>query len=259
MEKGQPSRKKRRVEPGSEAGGEDDALDQPKKAHQQEKKEEKPQKRKDMPEEKRPSKKARKNGDIKRYISCKKWKEEEEKARREKDLEGSDLIKISKEIVRELETSRWSTNKPGIEEALGKVMGWTDEQTDLRIHLLGWLATKTDEQIQQEAVETVSALETVAHTRNMTQMGEDIMTDVVRLCTIVISREEGIMTTNNKDEEGTGQATEQQGDEQDIIIFTREDHDQEREPEGSESGTRTGGGGKVPPVGGLIQEEAKGQ
>ena len=86
MEKVQPSRKKRRVEPGSEAGGEDDALDQPRKAHQQENKEEKPQKRKDMPEEKRPTKKARKNGDMKRYISCKKWKEEVEKARMERDV-----------------------------------------------------------------------------------------------------------------------------------------------------------------------------
>jgi hypothetical protein len=117
-----------------------------------------------------------------------------------------EVIQISKEIVRELET-RWSTNKPGIEETLCKVMGWTDDQTDLRINLLGWLATKTDEQIQQEAVEMVSALETVAHTRNMTQMGEDIMTDVVRLCTIVISREEDIMTTSNKCEESTGLAT----------------------------------------------------
>ena len=61
-----------------------------------------------------------------------------------------EVIKISKEIVRELET-RWSSNKPGIKKALCKVMGWTDDQTDLRINLLGWLATKTDEQIQQEA------------------------------------------------------------------------------------------------------------
>jgi hypothetical protein len=78
--------------------------------------------------------------------------------------------------------------------------------------MLGWLATKSDEQIQQEAVEMVSALETVAHTRNITQMGEDIMTDMVRLCTIVTKREDGIMNTNNKEEEGKGQATEQQGD-----------------------------------------------
>jgi hypothetical protein len=95
-------------------------------------------------------------------------------------------------------------------------MGWTDDQKDLRINLLGWLATKTDEQIQQEAVEMVSALETVAHTRNMTQMGEDIMTDVVRLCTIVISRVEDIMTTSNKEEESTGLETKQQEYEHDI-------------------------------------------
>jgi hypothetical protein len=115
---------------------------------------------------------------------------------------------MSKDIVRELET-RWTTNKPGIEEALSKVMGWTDGQTDLRIHLLGLLATKTDEQIQQEAEEMVRALETVAHTSNMTQMGEDIMIDVVRLCTIVISREDGIMTTK-KEDESKGQATEEE-------------------------------------------------
>ena len=54
------------MEPGSEAGGEDDALDQPRKAHQQERKEERPQKRKDMPEENIPANKARKDVDIKR-------------------------------------------------------------------------------------------------------------------------------------------------------------------------------------------------
>ena len=117
-----------------------------------------------------------------------------------------ELIEISNGIVRELE-GRWSADKPGIEAALSKVMGWRDDQTDLRINLLGWLATKTDEEIQQEAVEMVSALETVATTRNMTQMGDDIMTDMVKLCTIIISRKEDIMPTSNKDE---------QGDEQDI-------------------------------------------
>ena len=85
---------------------------------------------------------------------------------------------MSKEIAKGLVT-RWSTNKPGIEEALSKVLGWTDDQTDLTIHLLGWLATKTDEEIQQEAVEMVGALETVAQTRNITQKGEDFLTDVV--------------------------------------------------------------------------------
>ena len=44
MEKGQPSRKKRRVEPGSGAGGEHDALDQPMEVPQHVRKEDKPKK-----------------------------------------------------------------------------------------------------------------------------------------------------------------------------------------------------------------------
>ena len=46
-----------------------------------------------------------------------------------------DMMKISKEIVRELKT-RWATSKPGMEEVIGKVMGWADANSDLRIHLL---------------------------------------------------------------------------------------------------------------------------
>jgi hypothetical protein len=61
-----------------------------------------------------------------------------------------------------------------MEEVIGKVMGWADANTDLRIHLLGWLAVRTDEQIQQEAVEMVSALETVVHTSTMIQTDSNI-------------------------------------------------------------------------------------
>jgi hypothetical protein len=67
-----------------------------------------------------------------------------------------DMMKIAKEITRELKT-RWITSKPGMEEVMDKVMGWTDANSDLRIHLLGWLAVRTDEQIQQEAVEMVDS------------------------------------------------------------------------------------------------------
>ena len=38
-----------------------------------------------------------------------------------------------------------------------------------------------------------------------------------------------------------------------------DDQARESKPEGSESGTRTGGGGDVPPVGGLIKEESRTQ
>ena len=62
-------------------------------------------------------------------------------------------------------------------------MGWTN--AELRINLLGWLATRTDELIQEEAVEMVGALETVAYTSTITKMGEDIMTYVVELCTLM--------------------------------------------------------------------------
>ena len=72
---------------------------------------------------------------------------------------------------------------------LDKVEGWTEANTELRIHLLGWLATRTDDQILDDAVEMVGALEDTAHTRTITQMGENIMIEVVELCTMLMNTE----------------------------------------------------------------------
>ena len=74
MERGQPIQKKRRVEAGleSENKGQKDKVDKPMTIV------ESPNKRKVLKEDKKPSKKARKNMDIKRYITCKKWRIEEE-------------------------------------------------------------------------------------------------------------------------------------------------------------------------------------
>ena len=80
--------------------------------------------------------------------------------------------------------SRWTPTNQGVEEILDRVVGWAD--AELRLHLLGWLATRTDDQILED-VEMVGALENMAYTRTITKMGEDIMTDVVELCTMLMT------------------------------------------------------------------------
>jgi hypothetical protein len=81
-----------------------------------------------------------------------------------------------------------------------RVVGWA--YADLGIQLLGWLATRTYDQIQEEAVE----LENVAYTRTITQMGEDIMTDVVELCTMLTNKGQDNLTTYNMEgDEARGQ------------------------------------------------------
>ena len=76
---------------------------------------------------------------------------------------------MAKSIGEELK-DRWTGTTPGVEEALDRVEGWAD--AEMKIHMLGWLATKTDDQILEEAVEMVSALEEVAYNSNITKMGE---------------------------------------------------------------------------------------
>ena len=49
-----------------------------------------PKKRKVMTEEKRTPKKKRRNMDMKRYISCKKWKEEEKDRQQRQDTAGGE-------------------------------------------------------------------------------------------------------------------------------------------------------------------------
>jgi hypothetical protein len=110
------------------------------------------------------------------------------------DIE-QDLIRMAASIVEELKT-RWTFSKPGVEGILDRVMGWKD--AELRINLLGWLATRTDERIQKEAVEMVSTLETVAYTSKITKMGEDIMTDVVELCTMMTEDAGKLRTSENE-------------------------------------------------------------
>ena len=95
------------------------------------------------------------------------------------------LTEMAKGIV-EIFKDRWTGTNHGLEEALDRVEGWANAK--MKIQMLGWLAKRTDEQILEEAVEMVSALEEVAYTSNITKMGEGIMTDLVELCTILTSR-----------------------------------------------------------------------
>ena len=205
MEPGQPSRKKRRTGPEDE---EDRGQDEEERTQQ-----EKgipitspPKKRKvnEEKERRRTPKKARHNHDIKKYITCKKWKKEkEEEEEREKESQAKEAIpppqsnlggkveveynlgKLAKNLGEELK-DRWKENNPRIEETLDRVEGWADEE--MKITLLGWLAMRTDDQIEEESVEMVKALEEVAHTSNITKMGEAVMTDVVDLCRILITK-----------------------------------------------------------------------
>jgi hypothetical protein len=83
-------------------------------------------------------------------------------------------------------------------------VGWAD--ADLRIHLLGWLAMRTDDQIQEEAVELVGALENMAYTNTITKMGEGVMTDVVELCTTLTNKGPDNLTTYSMEgDEARGQ------------------------------------------------------
>jgi hypothetical protein len=148
----------------------------------------------------KPEKRRKTESNIRDYISCKRWRiDEKEEARKDKDkmetegveveegekthilpggrrldttlavpvlsLEEKDgieqnLIRISNSMIEELK-DRWKLSKPGLEGVLDRVVGWPEASADLRINLLGWLATRTDEKIQEEAVEMVGALETV--------------------------------------------------------------------------------------------------
>ena len=65
-------------------------------------------------------------------------------------------------------------------------MEWDVVHSDLRISLLGWLTLRTVDQILEEAIEMVDALESVATTNTITEMGEKVMIDVVGLCTALM-------------------------------------------------------------------------
>jgi hypothetical protein len=100
-----------------------------------------------------------------------------------------------------------------LEAVLNRVVGWIDVNADLRIHMLGWLATRADDQIMEEALEMVGALENVAYTNTITKMGEDILTNVVELCTILTTKGPDNLTTCNTEGDnhldiGQGQQTQ---------------------------------------------------
>ena len=52
-----------------------------------------------------------------------------------------------------------------------KVVRWDDVNSDMRLNRLGWLSTRSDDQILDDAMEMVDALETIATTTNVTEMG----------------------------------------------------------------------------------------
>ena len=122
-----------------------------------------------------------------------------------------DMIWISNSLVETLK-SRWTPTKPGVEAMLDRVVGWAD--ADLRIHLLGGLAMRTDDQIQEEAVELVGALENVAYTNTITKMGEGVMTDVVELCTTLTNKRPDNLTTYNMEGDETRGQDHQSGGQQ---------------------------------------------
>ena len=72
------------------------------------------------------------------------------------------------EMIETLKT-RWKDEKTRIERerVLRRIECWTNQ--DLQVHMLGWLCTKSDDQIKEEAIEMVGALEKVAYTSTITK------------------------------------------------------------------------------------------
>ena len=110
--------------------------------------------------------------------------EEEGKGKEGAGIEP-DLIEIAKCLVENLK-ARWTETNPGVEEILDRVGRWADP--DLRIHMLGWIATRNDDRIKKEAVEMVGSMEEVVYTNTITKLGESIMTDVMEICTILTTK-----------------------------------------------------------------------
>ena len=86
----------------------------------------------------------------------------------EVEIGPEDMIWITNSLVEQLK-ARWTLTNHGVEDILDRVVGWED--AELRLHLLGWLATRTDDQIQEDTVEMVGAFENVANTRTIRRMG----------------------------------------------------------------------------------------
>jgi hypothetical protein len=54
--------------------------------------------------------------------------------------------------------------------------------------MLGWLCARSDEQVKEEAIEMVGALEEMAYTSTITMKGESIMSDIVEMCTMITEK-----------------------------------------------------------------------
>ena len=70
---------------------------------------------------------------------------------------------------------RWAIANSGVDNILDRVVGWAEINAELRINLLGWLTTRTDDQIIEDAMKMVDALENTAYNDTVTKMGEEIM------------------------------------------------------------------------------------
>ena len=89
-----------------------------------------------------------------------------------------------------------------MDNILDRVVGWAEVNADLRINLLGWLSTRTDDQILEDAMEMVDALESTAYTDTVTRMGEMIMINVVEICTILLRND--VLRRDGRQEEDSG-------------------------------------------------------
>ena len=125
MDKGQPAKKKRRKnETGSkeeEIGVEETAEDEQQETHAGESCKETPRKRKMEENGQRPQKKQRRNYDIKKWITCKRWKsnsdkEESNTMRSTKDKPGKEEITTTMEATKDKAETEEISNKITISE-----------------------------------------------------------------------------------------------------------------------------------------------
>ena len=111
------------------------------------------------------------------------------------------MVVLMMEMVGRLKI-RWEVTNPGVDKVLDRVVGWAEVNADLRISLLGWLSSRTDDQILEDAMEMVDALESTAYTDTVTRMGEMIMIDVVEICTILLRND--VLRRDGRQEEDSG-------------------------------------------------------
>ena len=81
-----------------------------------------------------------------------------------------DMMALTNTLMGKLKL-RWEISNPGANVVLDRVVGWEEVNTELRINLLGWLTTRTDDQILDDAMELVDAMENTAYTNTITKMG----------------------------------------------------------------------------------------